>query len=398
MATFLYRAQTSVGEYEYGSYSCNEKSELEKHLDSLEFESFEIMQSKTPFKKGQYSLVSAKELSLFCKQISVMFFSYITIIDGVLLLSEQTDNKYLKDTFIEIHDFLENGYTFAEAISMYSHIFGSYLIEMAILGEKTGTLETVFSDLSDYFDKEHEIRKRMRSAVIYPASLSAVTLLIFTYLIKSVLPMFNSILLSLGATMTTSTTLIMSFSVFLDKYLILILFFIVAIFGGIYIYHLSDSGKYKIDKLKFRLPYYSFIVSRLVTAKFSRSLSLLLRSGINIYEALDQSASMISNTYLYENFKIAIKKIEEGETLTNALKSANVFPSLFIKMVTIGEKTGNLDEMLVKTTEVYEEEAYEALTKVSKLIEPVLITILSIIMGIVLICVMIPMISIMNAM
>lgn len=398
MTTFLYKGYDVNGGLTFGSCSFNDRTEVFKHLDFLKIVEYEIFESKTPYKKNPYSLVSAKELSIFCKQVSVMFFSYINIIDGVLLLSEQTDNKILQTAFVEIYEFLNQGYTLSDAISFYPHIFGSYLIQMTKIGEKSGNIDVVFNDLSLYFDKENEIRRRLKSAVLYPVALSFVTILIFFYLIKTVLPMFDEILKSLDANTNAVTSFIMLASRFMNENLGIIIFCTLALIGGIYLYSKSDNGRYRIDRLKIKLPYSSYITNRVITARFSRSLSLLLKSGFDIVEALEQSIILIDNKYMSDSFVEAIEKIKMGQSLADSLKDVDIFPSLFVKMVTIGEQTGNLDEMLLKTTEVYEEEAYEAITRTTKLIEPILITILTIIMGIVLLAIMTPMITIMNAM
>ncbi len=397
MTTFLYKGYKDDGEPVFGSNSFNTKQELEDFLVSKNINDPIIIESDTKFKKGKFSTVSPKELSIFCKQISVMFFSYITIVDGLLLLAEQTDNQQLKTAFNEINTFLENGYTFAESIAMFEHVFGSYLVKMTMIGEKSGNLDVVYADLSIYFEKEFEIRRRLKGAVIYPASLSAITILIAVYLIESVLPLFQSILDSLGAQMSPITSFIIKTSSFLDKYLILFLLAMIAITIGIIAYFHSEKGHYKFDVFKAKSPHFSFITKRIITARFARSLSMLLKSGLDIHYALDQSAVLVNNQYIKEQIKIANEKIKNGEPLASALAETDVFPSLFIRMLTVGEKTGNIDEMLAKTSEIYEIEAYDTIEKTTKLIEPILITILSVAMGLLLIAIMLPMISIMNS-
>ncbi len=397
MTTFLYKGYKDDGEAVFGSGSYNAKTELETYLESINLKNTEIFESQTPFSKKHYSLVSAKELSIFCKQISVMFFSYITVLDGIVLLSDQTDNKVLKTTFNEIHKLLEEGYTFAESISMYKHVFGVYMVQMTLIAERSGNLDVVFADLSNYFEKEAEIRRRVKSAVIYPACLSALTLVTFIYLVKSILPLFNQILTSVGAEMSPLTSLIINISMFVENYIFLLIFLIIIIIGGLYIYLSSDIGRKKFDKFKAVAPHISFITNRVITARFARSLGLLLKSGLDIYYALDQSTVLINNSYILEKFQMANEKVKQGESLAEALNEIKIFPSLFIKMITIGEKTGNLDEMLTKTSEIYEIEAYDAIERTTKLIEPILITILSIVMGGLLLAIMLPMVSIMNA-
>ncbi len=397
MTTFLYKGYKDDGEAVFGSSAQNTRTEMETYLNSINVFNAEIFESKTPFSKKHYSLVSARELSIFCKQISVMFFSYITILDGIILLSEQSDNKILKMTFLEIHKLLEEGYSFAESVAMYNHIFGPYLVKMTLIGERSGNLDIVFADLSNYFEKESEIKRRVKSAIIYPACLSALTLITFMYIVESILPLFNEILTSVGATLSPLTSAIINISIFLDNYFVLILFFIIVAIGGIYIYLSRDEGKYKLDSIKAKTPYLSYITNRVITARFARSLGLLLKSGLDIYYALDQCTVLINNVYLLERFQEASEKIKQGESLGKSLEEINVFPKLFIKMIIIGEKTGNLDEMLAKTSEMYEVEAYDAIDRTTKLIEPILITILSIVMGGLLLAIMLPMISIMNA-
>ncbi len=397
MTTFLYKGYKDDGEAVFGASAQPTRAEMETYLTTLNVFNAEIFESKTPFSKKQFSLVSASELSIFCKQISVMFFSYITVLDGIILLGEQADNKVLKTTFLEIHKLLEEGYTFAESVAMYDHVFGTYLVQMALIGERSGSLDVVFADLSNYFEKEAEIKRRVKSAIIYPACLSALTLVTFIFIVESILPLFNEILNSVGAKMSPLTANIINFSNFLDNYFILIVFFVLVAIGGVYIYLSSDNGKNNLDKIKAKTPYLSYITNRVITARFARSLGMMLKSGLDIYYALDQSTVLINNSYLLERFNEANQKIKQGEALAKSLEEINVFPSLFIKMITIGEKTGNLDEMLAKTSDMYEIEAYDAIDRTTKLIEPILITILSIVMGGLLLAIMLPMITIMNA-
>ncbi len=398
MNTFLYKGLNEDYSYSFGSSSYIEKNELEKELEIANITSIEIFDSETPYTRKKYKFVKPKELSIFCKQISVMFFSYITIMDGLILLSEQTDNKVLKLTLQEVHAFLEKGFTFSDAISMYPHVFDKYLIQMAVIGEQSGNLDSVFNDLSNYYDKEHEIRKRVKSAIIYPASLSIITCFIFYYLVENVFPLFDTILSSLGGELSQTSKNLMAFSNFIHSFFILLLFLIVALIGFVYIYFSKDKGRYKLDKLKATAPYISFVTQRIITARFSRSLSLLLRSGIDIHSAIDKSSALITNKYISAKYTIAKENFMQGESLSNSLKQVGTFPSLFIKMVAIGETSGNLDEMLSKTTTVYEEEAYDAINRLTKTIEPILITILTIVMGFLLLTIMMPMVTIMNAM
>ncbi len=398
MSTFLYKGLNEDYSYSFGSCSNIERNELLTELEKLNIASIEIFDTETPYSKKKYKLVKPKELSIFCKQISVMFFSYITIMDGLLLLSEQTENTVLKTTLLEIYTFIEKGFSFSDAISMYPHVFDDYLIQMTKIGEQSGNLDLVFDDLSNYYDREYEIRKKIKNAVIYPVSLSVITCFIFYYMVEKIFPLFDSILSTLGGELSETSRNLMAFSTFVQSFFIIIIFVLIAIAGYIYIQLSKDKGKYRLDKFKATAPYISFVTTRIITARFSRSLALLLKSGIDIHTAIDKSSVLITNRYIIDKYTIAKNSFMQGETLSNALKDVEVFPSLFIKMVAIGETTGNLDEMLQKTTDIYEEEAYDAINKMARTIEPILITILTIIMGILLLTIILPMVTIMNVM
>lgn len=397
MTTFLYKGYNTSGEKVFGSKSYSTEQAMYKHLEELNLSDIEIYKSKTRYKNKQYSLVSPKELSIFCKQLSVMVFSSISLVEGIYLLADQSDNKELKNALTEIGGFLDMGYTFSESISMYEHIFGAYLIQMVSIGEDSGNLDEVFSDMSNYFDKEHEIRKKVKAAVMYPITLSIMMFAIILFLIKSMLPMFDSILISMGAKVSSLTYYIMQVSEFMNKFYLLFIFIIFVVIGAIYIYVSTDKGRYKFDKMKATFPLISFITNRVVTARFSRSMSMLLKSGTDVLSSLDKSIKLIDNKYIYDKLDKANNKIKDGAPVVETIEEMEIFPKLFTKMMNIGEKTGNLDEMLFKATEIFEEEAYDAIDRTTRLIEPILITILTLVIGILLIAIMIPMINIMGS-
>ena len=162
MATFLYRGYDAEGRRFSGAKKYANEAQLSEHLKKKGIENFNVFPSKTVWRHGVYSLVSPKELSVFCKQMSVLFHSHITLMEGISVLIEQTENVHLKQSLIEIYDFMNNrGFSFSEAMGMYDHVFSSYLLSMVVIGETTGTLDTIFSRMSAYYDKEHKIRKKI---------------------------------------------------------------------------------------------------------------------------------------------------------------------------------------------------------------------------------------------
>ncbi|MFV0519140.1 MAG: type II secretion system F family protein [Lachnospirales bacterium] len=396
MSTFLYKGFTDEGNKVGGAKSFNSLSEMEKYVNSLNINRFEIFESKTNYSSKKYKLVNTNVLSIFCNQMSVVFFSFITLIEGVKMIAEQSDNKDLIIALNEIADFMDKGYTFGETVAMYDHIFGKYLIEMVMIGEVSGNLDVVFAELSTFFEKESKLRKKIKSAITYPIVLSIMMLAIIIFLIKSILPMFDSMLTSMGATQSTLTSSILGITQFFNTFGLGIIAVIIIIIVVLNFYFKTEKGRLVFDKLKVNLPGVKYVTTSIITTRFSRSLGILLRSGIQIVSALEQSSLLVDNTYLKERFVTAQEKVKNGENLAVALEEIGVFPKLFIKMLIVGNTTGNLDVVLDKSAKLFEDEVDTSIDRAVKLIEPILITILSLIVGAILLAIMIPMINIME--
>jgi type IV pilus assembly protein PilC len=328
--------------------------------------------------------------------MSVLFFSQITFMEGVALLSEQTENKELKIALGEIYNHMSNGRTFAEAMGMYDNIFPSYLINMVLVGEASGTLEKVFSILSAYYEKEDKVKRKLRSAVLYPAVLSALMGAIVLLLILKILPMFQETLYNMGYDIPGITQTILDISNFINTNLLPIAVVLLVLIGASALFLRTAGGRAWLDKAKATYPVSGYIYKRIITTRFSRSLSILLKSGVQLLNALEETRALYNNGYVEKLFADLVQKVKNGGDLTEALAAMRIFPPLFLKVVTIGQTTGHLDEMLEKSADVFETEVDESLDRFRVMVEPILIIILSGVVGIILLSVMLPMISIMN--
>lgn len=397
MPTFLYRGFNSEGRRLGGSGQFASEAQMTAYLNEHSIVNYEIFKSETAYKHGAYSLVSPKDLSVFCKQLSVLFDSHIMLMEGVSLLSDQTDNKQLKLTLSEVYGFMERGSTFAEAICMYEHIFSAYLLSMIEIGETSGTLDTVFSRMSVYFNKEHKVRRRLRQAVMYPAALTALMAAIVVLLVVKILPMFQDILESMGAQIPWASQAILNAGSFLAISAPIFIFVLIAAVVAGSAYARTDKGRYTFDKAKFYIPAYRHIQTRIISARFARSLAILLKSGVQFLNALQDVCALMDNQFLCKKLAEATAQIKNGGDPADVLSKIDLFPALFIKMFIIGYKTGSLDEMLEKTASVFDDEADDAIERFTAVLEPALIIVLSIVVGVILLSVMIPMITIMNA-
>ncbi len=372
------------------------KNALAEYLEKKSITNYQIFDTNTRYPKTLQKLVSNKEMSIFCRQMSFVFLSDITVMEGLLLISEQCDSLQLKLSLNEIYNHMENGMTFSDAISMYTNIFNNYFINMIRIGESSGTLDSVFLKLSDFFEKENNLNKKVKSALTYPAILSIMMAAVIVLLIVKVLPMFGNILKSFGQDMPIITSWILSVSVFLSNFGLVIIASIIGLAVILVFCANTEKGKYFFDKLKVKNKIFRDLYSKVTVARFAHSLGILLKSGINIVTALKEVNSLVENKYLRIKLDKALESVEGGADLAESLKKVGIFQPLFIKMVVIGSATGRLDEMLEKTAMLFDEEVSDSLQKMTALIEPLLIIFLSVVVGIILISVMLPMINIMT--
>jgi type IV pilus assembly protein PilC len=396
MATYVYTGVNAQGYGTSGSNKFNSDQECKSFLDNKGISGYTVFASKTEYKTGIYALVSPGELSLFCKQMSVLFFSHMTLMEGMQLLADQNENKNLKTALMEIYSIMDQGYTFATAINMYDNIFPTYLLNMITIGEQSGTLDSIFKTMSVYYDKEGKLRKRVRSAIAYPTMLAILMGAIVILLIIKILPMFNSILTDMGEELPAATALIFGVSNFLNMYLWIILAVIAVAVAGFYFYIRSDAGSVWYDQFKLNSFFTRYITRRSLTARIARSLSLLIRSGVQILNAMEIITPLLENKYVEDKFVKATQDLRDGKELVDVFESVGIFPPLFIRMVTIGQKVGHLDEMLDKSGNVFDDEVDDAIERLTVMIEPILIIVLSVIVGVILLSVMLPMIDIMT--
>ena len=353
-----------------------------------------IEKKKKP--QGMYKLVSPKELSIFCKQISVLFNTQTTLMEGISILKDQTLNKHLRQTLGGIYEKMEYGDTFAEAIRSYDNVFPVYMMNMIYIGEASGTLNAVFDRMSEYYDKESKMRKKIKSAITYPAILTVLMAAIVVLLIVKILPMFEDILVGMGAELPAATSVILSFGAFLSSNAIIIMAVFVAIIVFFVVFSRTAASRAFKDMLKLKIPAIKFISLRTTTSRVARCFSILMRSGVQLLNAFDDIEVIINNKLMEAKFKEAVEKIKDGTEPDVAFTETGIFPPLFVKMFALGQKTGNLDEMMDKCASVFDEEADEAMERVTTMIEPVLVIFLSVVVGAILLSVILPMITIMN--
>lgn len=343
-----------------------------------------------------YGKLEAGDLSLFCYQLSLIFKSGIPFLEGMHLFAEEmADSKFKKLSQTVYKDVFE-GISLGVSLERQK-VFPSYMVNMINMAEATGTLDVELEHLSAYYDKAEKLTRRVRNAITYPVILAVLMGCIILLLILKILPMFHEILVSVGGDIPPITQVILNISTGISSNYIVIIAVILLLIAAYIIFARTSGGRRKLDELKVKAPLIKTINLKIISAKFSMGMAMLLKGGITFDDALGMVRNIIENTYVAKMVSDCQKDIVNGADIADSFGKIGIFPALFVKMLNIGYKTGELEKTMNKISSIYENEVDRYMNRVTSAIEPVLVIILSVIVGIILLAVMLPLISIMSS-
>lgn len=340
--------------------------------------------------------VTLPELTAFCRQFSIMLSSGLQVLNCLDILKMQSYSSYFKSIIYVIADDVRAGEMLSEALEKHKKVFPEFFISMCHVGEASGKLEMVFISLADYYESDAAIRRKAKSALTYPSILFLMTFGIVFLMLAFVVPTFKDVLADLEVVPTGFTAVIYSISDFIVAYWKIFLVGIILVGGILFIFLSTKTGKNAFDVFKIKAPLIGKITIQLVTARFARSFSILLSSGMDLASALDVTSVILGNHYLEERFKEASDEVRRGVTLTNAFRKYNLFPDILIQMIMIAESTNTLEEVLGRSCGYFDEQVEASLTSVTTKIEPIMLVLMGAVVGTLFIAVYAPMLSIMN--
>lgn len=337
------------------------------------------------------------ELAWLCEQIALIQRSGILLPEGIELLAESADTGRLKTVLDQLAGRVRQMVPLSDAMQELAS-FPPYLIRMIRVGEVSGNLDHVLSGLADYYLRDSELRKKVRGALVYPLVLLLMMLAIILLLIVRVLPVFSQILTSFGGAMPPFSQGLLSFGLFIARHGFWLVPLLILIAGGLYVWlRLSAGGRRFVDRCLLRLPLLGPVFKRLYASRFSISLHYLLRSGVDLDAALSLTESVMDNSVVSGQIARSRAKIRQGEDTFAALQEMDLFPTLFVRMLALGSRAGELDAVMGKLADAYENEVNNRLTRLTGLVEPFLVIVLSLIVGGILLTVMLPLVEIMSS-
>lgn len=394
MPVYQYQAINEQGHQIQGTYIADSKAKVLEILKTKnsyplsihEVQSTDIRSLKT------LSKVRTKDIALLCRQLYTLLNSGATIVNALEILQLQTQNKKLKKALVDVYKDVQKGHTFSEGIKKNTDdVFPKLFVYMVEAGEISGNLDEIMLRLANHYEKEFKITNKIKSAMIYPAILLVISLLVVAFLLVFVMPMFLSMLSQGSVALPVPTRILLSISNLLtDYWLVLTAVLIIALYGS-KIYFKSQSGEIFLDKMKLTIPVIKNLNQKIITTRFTRTLAILLSSGIPMLEALENVAKVVDNKVVAKELLSIKEVVRKGTNLAEPVKRSGLFPPLVDNMIKIGEETGNLEYILDKTADIYDEEVDNALQETVALIEPLMIVFMSLLIGFVVIAILMPM-------
>lgn len=397
MQEFTFKAKNLSGELWKGAIEADSIEALEYILNDKGFFPLEIKEKKEGLSFASiFSRVKKRDLAVFCRQLAVIINSGVSIIEAINTLSEQMDNKTFREALKVVGDDVQKGKLLSQSMASFPSIFPEFLRNMIQIGEAAGTLDSIMDQMANYYENEDRINRKVKSAMTYPAILGVMTIGVVILLMVMVLPMFSSVLTEMGGEMPGITKFLMAASDFMVNNIIYI-----AILGFIAIvaivsYIRTPAGRMQYDTFKLHVPIFKNITIKVITSRFARSMGILLKSGITIINAMDIMNTLIGNRAVEAKFTESTEDVREGRGIAESLNKVGIFPPLLIRMVAVGERTGELDQMLTRTSGFFDDEVESAIEKMTTMIEPLMLVVLGVVVGVILLSIFLPMLSIMN--
>ncbi len=344
------------------------------------------------------SKVKRTELITFFRQFSVMIKASIPISSALNSLKNQRYSKTFKNVLSKVYEDVQSGVLLSEAFNKHPKVFPSFFTKMVAIGEVSGSLDVVLENMADYYENDHKLKNKVKRALVYPVILLVLIIAVLVFITMFIIPQFESMIDELGGNVPTITKVVMSISLFIKhNYLYLFAGIVIVCLLFYLIFKKTKNGRYALDYIKIHLPLIGVVNKNLITSRFSKAFIILLRSGMNMSDCLDNLEKMLDNEVFKYKFKYSVEEVKRGRRIAPSLEKIKVFPPMLIEMIDVGEKSGNIEEVLISTSAYFDECVEQSIAKATAAIEPIMILLLGGVVCVVILSVLLPMISLMQS-
>ena len=343
--------------------------------------------------RGILGRVRMEDLTVATRQLSTLVGASIPLVDALGALYEQTDSPAMKKTIAQVRASVNEGLAFADALAQHKRVFPDLYVNMIRSGEASGALDVVLLRLAEFMEGQHRLRSRIASAMLYPLFLLGISLLVLMYLLTAVVPKVVGMFESMKQTLPLPTRILIVVSEFFaSAWWMMIIVAVVAVVLLVR-WKKTERGALKFDRFMMGLPIFGSIYKKVSVARFARTLGTLLTSGVPIIESLRIVKAVLQNKIMESAIEDSIAEVMDGSSIAAPLKKSGVFPPILIHMISVGEKSGSLEEMLMKAADAYEGDVETTISGLTSLLEPLMIVIMGVIVGFVVLSILMPMLE-----
>ncbi len=390
---FTYRAMKENGDIVEGTFIADSKHEVVEMLKGNNSYPVSIEEKK---KVGTKEIrlnrgVSSRDLAFFCRQLNAMLSAGSNITKSLDIMKRQIANHMLKDAVDQMYEDVQKGKLLSESMKTLPRVFPEMMIYMIESGEISGTLDKILIRLAVYFEKEAQLKNKVRSAMVYPIILIIVSIGVVIFMVTFILPTFVTMFERSGVDLPAITRGMLNFSTFTRNNGLLVFLFIVMIGTLVFAYITSPSGRLHFDQLKLKLPVIGKLNKKIMTARFARNLSTMLSSGVPLLTSLNNLSNIMNNRVISDAVLSYREDIQKGKDLHLAVRESGLFPPMLDGMMEIGKESGTLDDILDKTADYYDDEVEHGMQRLVSMFEPFMILILAVVIGTIVVAMALPM-------
>jgi type IV pilus assembly protein PilC len=391
MAVFVYTGRTRGGQTITGEIEAANREAVVSRLRSQQVIATGVRTKPREITiPGFGGKVTEKDIVVFTRQFATMIDAGLPLVQCLEILASQQENKVFKKALTEIRSSVEGGSTFAAALKQHPKVFTSLYANMVEAGEAGGILDTILNRLAVYMEKAMSLKKKVKSAMIYPSTIVSVALVVVVFLLIFVIPTFKSMFEGFGAALPLPTQIVLEISRIVQSYALVGVGVIVAAIVALRWWYGTTAGRTAIDGFLLKTPVFGILIRKVAVAKFTRTLGTLISSGVAILDGLDITARTAGNKIVEAAVLRTRASIAEGKTIADPLRESGVFPPMVVQMISVGEQTGALDAMLSKIADFYDDEVDTAVGNLTALLEPMLMVFLGVVIGGVVIAMYLP--------
>lgn len=399
MAVFNYKVVDKDGKNKKGTIEAPNRDGAEKKLKSDGYAIMSLTEQNSPFSGGLIKKkVKSRDLGVFCKQFSAVIKAGVTIISALELMGDQIENPTLKRAVMDAKTYVEKGGTLADALRVNSDVFPPIMINMVAAGELSGNLEVCLDRLVEHFEKDNALSSKIKSAMVYPIVVFIVMIIVVIVVMVAVIPNFTSMFEEMGTQLPLATRMMVAASNFIIHKWYILIIVVAAIVVGVKAFKKSSVGEQFFSNISIKMPIFGNLTIKSACSRFARTMSTLMASGISMIDAVEQVAKMMDNKIIRDGLLDAKTQVAKGIPLSKPLKDMEVLPPMLSAMTKIGEETGDIEEMLSKVADYYDEEVEAATNKLTAAMEPLIMVILAGIVGMIVAAVYGPIMSMYDAM